>query len=175
MSGRLLLAAALAVTMSVAARADIAVEEMAPELRVLFIRNIQQELVARGYLTGVADGAAGPKTRAAILDYQRDAALEQTGKASKDLLDHLKFALPRISAPHSPSPYPPPELVRKIQVELARRGYYAGTVDGKAGPATRAAVRAFQRDAGVPQTGVLDERLLSEVRMADAAIHSARR
>ncbi|MSO71299.1 MAG: peptidoglycan-binding protein [Alphaproteobacteria bacterium] len=170
-----LLAVALALMTSVSAHADIAVEEMAPELRLVFVRNIQQELIARGYLIGTADGAAGPKTRAAILDYQREAGLELTGKASKDLLDHLKFALPRISAPHAPAPYPPPEMVRNIQSELARRGYYSGAVDGKTGPTTRAAVRAFQQDAGVPLTGALDERLLSEVRLAGAAIRSPTR
>jgi peptidoglycan hydrolase-like protein with peptidoglycan-binding domain len=158
-----------------AAHADIGVEEMAPELRLVFVRGIQQELIARGYLSGPADGAAGPKTSAAITSYQRDAGLALNGKASKDLLDHLKFAQPRIAAPQSTVPYPPAELVRQVQEELRRRGYYAGTVDGKSGPATRGAVRAFQQDAGLPLTGVLEERLLGELRLADANRRAARR
>jgi peptidoglycan hydrolase-like protein with peptidoglycan-binding domain len=166
---------ALMLLMSMSTRADIAVEEMAPELRLAFVRGIQEELIERCFLTGVADGAAGPKTRTAILEYQRVAGLAQTGSASKDLLDHLKFAQPRVAGPAQALPYPPLELVRSVQAELARRGYYAGAVDGKLGPATRAAVRAFQQDAGLPPTGTIDERLLSETRIADATIRAGQR
>jgi len=155
--------------------ADIAVEEMTPELRPAFVRGIQEELGARGYAVGTADGSLGPRTRAAILDYQRDAGLAPTGKASKDLLDHLKFALPRVTGPGMPAPYPPTELIRGIQGELARRGYYRGTVDGRAGPATRGAIRDFQQDAGLPVTGTVDDRLFSELKLADPSIRSTRR
>ena len=158
-----------------AARADIDVEQMPAELRAAFVRGIQEELNERGYVAGKADGAIGPRTRAAIQDYQRDAGIEPTGKASKDLLDHLRFAQPRISAPKPAQSHPPAVLVRAIQEELVKRGYYHGAADGAPGPATQTAIRAFQRDAGLPISGMIDERLLSELRLATPAIRAAAR
>jgi localization factor PodJL len=47
-----------------------------------------------------------------------------------------------------------------VQSLLASRGYDVGPVDGLMGPRTREAVIAFQRDSGVPQTGVIDAALM---------------
>lgn len=52
----------------------------------------------------------------------------------------------------------------ETQVELHRRGFSCGSIDGVMGPQTAGAVRAFQRAAGIAETGSLDaatrERLL---------------
>lgn len=42
------------------------------------------------------------------------------------------------------------------QVELARRGFSSGSIDGVAGPRTRAALQAFQASRNLPVTGELD-------------------
>ena len=44
--------------------------------------------------------------------------------------------------------------VAALQVALRARGLYAGAVDGVAGPRTGAAVRSFQRRAGIAVDGV---------------------
>lgn len=44
---------------------------------------------------------------------------------------------------------------RRVQAALRLLGYYNGVVDGVFGPQTRAAVRHYQHDAGVPMTGTL--------------------
>lgn len=45
-----------------------------------------------------------------------------------------------------------------IQSALKNAGYYQGNVDGKIGPATKDAVKAFQRDNGLEADGVVGRR-----------------
>lgn len=45
------------------------------------------------------------------------------------------------------------DTVRFVQEQLAVQGYYPGAIDGIAGPKTRAAVRAYEADHGLPVTG----------------------
>ncbi len=49
--------------------------------------------------------------------------------------------------------------VAALQVALRARSLYLGTIDGYAGPQTRAAVLAFERRAGLPQNGIADARV----------------
>lgn len=46
--------------------------------------------------------------------------------------------------------------LRSAQTALNAQGYSAGTEDGVAGPNTEAAIRKFQADKGLAQTGMLD-------------------
>jgi len=46
-----------------------------------------------------------------------------------------------------------PVYTASVQQELARRGYYQGPIDGRLGPETRAAIRRYQQDRGLPVTG----------------------
>jgi lipoprotein-anchoring transpeptidase ErfK/SrfK len=55
-----------------------------------------------------------------------------------------------------PSDFRPVESVLEAQVELHRRGFSCGSIDGVAGPQTAAALRAFQRAAELNETGFLD-------------------
>jgi lipoprotein-anchoring transpeptidase ErfK/SrfK len=57
------------------------------------------------------------------------------------------------TAPAEPRPV---ESVLEAQVELHRRGFSCGSIDGVAGAQTAAALRAFQRAAGIRETGWLD-------------------
>ena len=130
---------------------ETTVDEMSRTMGRAYVRAIQRELAARGYAPGDADGREGPRTRGAIRAYQREAGLRETGRASRELLDHLKFAVPRIHAGGV--------SVRNLQRRLAAGGYYAGAIDGIPGPRTREAARRFQADMGLETTGVLDDRL----------------
>jgi len=49
------------------------------------------------------------------------------------------------------------ETVRNAQSALNARGYDAGAVDGQWGPNTRSALRRFQADHSLAQTGTLDD------------------
>jgi murein L,D-transpeptidase YcbB/YkuD len=51
--------------------------------------------------------------------------------------------------------------VRDAQAALNSQGYSAGMVDGRWGPSTQNAVRRFQSDRGLEQSGTLDNATLS--------------
>jgi peptidoglycan hydrolase-like protein with peptidoglycan-binding domain len=51
-----------------------------------------------------------------------------------------------------------------VQAELARRGYYRGSVDGVLGPESRDAIRSFQARNGLPVTGRIDGDLVRALR-----------
>ena len=55
------------------------------------------------------------------------------------------------------------DRIANLQHALRRLGYDPGPVDGILGTRTRAAIRAFQADAGLPVTGQVSERLESAV------------
>ena len=59
----------------------------------------------------------------------------------------------------------PARVETDVQRELARRGYYGGVIDGDIGPQTRAAIRAYQVDKGLPVTGRIDGNLLRSLRL----------
>ena len=69
--------------------------------------------------------------------------------------EQMPEAPPSLSAQPLP-PDPERERVRRLQEALWERGYYDGTIDGIFHYLTQAAVRAFQRDHGLPVTGELD-------------------
>lgn len=142
---------------------DTAVEEMPPIMESAYIRGIQQELALHGYRPGAVDGRLGGGTRRAIRDYQRDAGLKVDGAATRELLDHLKFAQPKVRKRFKETPG---KFAVQVQQGLKARGYYRATVDGITGPKTRAAIRAFQKDAGLPVTGSIDQNLVNELRAA---------
>jgi hypothetical protein len=56
--------------------------------------------------------------------------------------------------------------VAAVQRRLARAGYYQGSIDGVIGPGTRSAVRAFERNNGLPADGVIDSQLLRTMGLA---------
>jgi hypothetical protein len=56
--------------------------------------------------------------------------------------------------------------VAAVQRRLARGGYYHGSVDGVIGPGTRSAIRAFERNNGLPVDGLIDPQLLRTMGLA---------
>ena len=56
-----------------------------------------------------------------------------------------------------------PDAVSGIQTALSDAGYDVGAVDGRLGGRTRAAIRAFQRDHGLPVTGLASDLVLERL------------
>src|SRR5215472_13339877 len=61
-----------------------------------------------------------------------------------------------------------PATVRAIQSELQRGGYNVGPVDGRVGPRTRAAIRDYERQNGLPVDGLASRSLLDRMRSRQA-------
>lgn len=53
---------------------------------------------------------------------------------------------------------------KELQVQLKRLGYYDGEIDGKIGSGSRAAIKAFQRRAGMEQTGYASKKVLARLK-----------
>lgn len=56
-------------------------------------------------------------------------------------------------------------LAVDVQRALQSRGYYRGYIDGVIGDGSRSAIRAYQRDRGLPVTGRIDRSLLRSLRI----------
>ena len=64
---------------------------------------------------------------------------------------------PEAAAASSEQELPPVRDWLEAQVELARRGFSCGSIDGVRGPQSVAALSAFQRNEGLRETGALDK------------------
>jgi peptidoglycan hydrolase-like protein with peptidoglycan-binding domain len=53
--------------------------------------------------------------------------------------------------------------VRAVQRGLARLGYSPGPEDGVLGARTREAIRKFERDRDLPETGTITDELAQEI------------
>jgi len=56
-----------------------------------------------------------------------------------------------------------PSGLRQAQEMLNEKGYDAGNPDGVIGSHTRAAIRRYQQDSGIPVTGELDRQTLDRL------------
>jgi peptidoglycan hydrolase-like protein with peptidoglycan-binding domain len=153
----------------------LVVEPPAADRREI-VRAVQAALAAKGYETGGADGLAGPVTQAAILAYEVDHGLPLTAEPSEALVRKIEEGGrgPAGSAGVTPGPKAQ-ALIRSVQQSLARLGYPAGKVDGRLGEATIAAIRDFERQQSMPDTGRISGDLLTRLIRLSAAPRSAER
>jgi peptidoglycan hydrolase-like protein with peptidoglycan-binding domain len=64
----------------------------------------------------------------------------------------------------------PVESVLEMQVELHRRGFSCGSIDGVMGPQTAAALKSFQRSLGLNEAGWLTAETRAELRLTAPAL-----
>jgi peptidoglycan hydrolase-like protein with peptidoglycan-binding domain len=98
------------------------------------IREVQGRLQSLGFDPGPLDGAAGPKTAAAVTRYQQEHGLQATGIADRDTLDELR------REPTSTAPPPPPRPRPQ-----AYQSAYAPPPPRQSNPFTDAINRLFGR------------------------------
>ena len=132
-------------------------------------RHIQQRLLQLGFDPGPVDGVAGENTRMAIQAFERQQGLNLTGQISPALAARLA-AVSRQPEPQTTVTAPPltdRESVRAAQTHLRSLGLNPGAIDGALGPNTRNALRRYQAQRGLTETGELTTSLLARL-AADA-------
>ena len=122
----------------------------------VFVTQLQQALKALGYYEGDITGVYDEATTAAVAALQRDLGLPDTGQYDEATDTALRERLGvRIEAFGT--------SVAQLQQALTDLGFYSGPIDGRYSAATIEAVRAFQRELGVPDTGVIDVATLQAI------------
>ena len=90
----------------------------------------------------------------------------RSARPDEDEAPAWPFDLPTAAGPPPIEASLPRERMIQIQERLAELGFDPGAIDGDFGPRTRAAVAAFQRSIGAPETGMITED--DEIALAEA-------
>ena len=122
-------------------------------------RQIQRALARGGFDPGPADGNFRPRTRRAIRAWQDANGYPSTGSLSEKQVEKM---LSR-AASNSRTAVLDADKRRQIQQALSRGGFDPGPVDGKFGPRTRRAIRAWQHANGYPSTSSLSEKQVEKM------------
>jgi peptidoglycan hydrolase-like protein with peptidoglycan-binding domain len=159
---------------------DLAKTESGARSQTDIIADIQRELERRGFYDGPIDGFHGPRTDAAIRDFEQAAGLKPAAQPSEELLQIIL----RSSAKPAPASQQralqdanasvrgdaigdliagSSRRVLAVQRALGDFGYGPVKPTGVVGPDTRAAIEKFERDRRLPVTGQLSDRLVREL------------
>jgi peptidoglycan hydrolase-like protein with peptidoglycan-binding domain len=131
-------------------------------------RAVQRELQLRGYETGAADGVAGLVTRGAIMGFEFDHGMPMTGKPSQQLLKTILLgaqgrAAPRTGGVAAAQSAEAESLIKSVQTSLAALGYRPGRANGRLTPETARAIREFEVDQSLPESGRLSGPLVARL------------
>ena len=120
------------------------------------VKRLQNRLIELGYMTGTADGSFGASTKTAVAAFQRKAGLDADGIAGPTTLAVLydNDAPNATPADDTLEQGDSGDAVKALQKRLIELGYMNGTADGDFGSATKAAVKLFQKQAGLTVDGV---------------------
>ena len=123
------------------------------------VRVLQRALGELGWAPGRVDGLFGPRTEAAVLQFQAATGLAVDGAAGPQVWNALARAQKqplRRGAGYAAANGS--QRVRALQQRLQRRGLQPGPVDGLYGPRTEAAVARLQHAAKLKVSGAADVR-----------------
>lgn len=139
-----------------------------PAEGVELIRQVQRELRSRGYEPGGQDGMPGLLTRAAVLAYEYDHGLPLTADPSERLLKQIQTRQGQLGGKPAAGTVAPPtaqaeQVIRTVQQSLANSNYAVGKIDGRLGEDTVRAIREFEIDQGMPETGRVSGQLVARL------------
>jgi len=156
------------------AESSTASSSTTPVLRVgstgTAVVDLQNQLIKLGYLSDVADGKFGTKTRAAVIAFQKANNLSPDGVAgaktmaklnSSDAEDNkVPYVTLRMGSTH--------EAVKDLQNRLIALGYLKGKADGIFGTKTSLALIAFQKANNLSPDGVMGRLTTKALNKTDA-------
>jgi peptidoglycan hydrolase-like protein with peptidoglycan-binding domain len=150
------------------------------------VTDIQRELTRRGFYDGAVDGRYGPRTDAAIRDFEQAAGLKGSTEPNEALLAAIKRsnarpkgsqgtpgtqgtvgAVPRPPAPIRSDPINEAlahsKRVLAVQRALAEYGYGQIKPTGVLDAETKGAIEKFERERKLPITGQVSDRVTREL------------
>lgn len=136
------------------------------------VRELQSLLKTAGLYSANVDGQFGAVTDAAVRAFQKKYGLAVDGWAGPQTLAKLRAVVAAKTASTTPAGGPRlvlgarGEAVKELQTRLKALGLYPGAVGGNFGPATEAAVKAFQRMKGLTVDGWAGPRTMAALRAA---------
>lgn len=124
------------------------------------VTRLQNALKEFNYFSGSCDGVYGDETEAAVYRFQLANGLNETGIADGALLMRLYENEPvnwdEFLSESCASVGDNGQHVRRLQLWLKEKGYFAGECTGSYGDGTRRAVEAFQGANDLEESGDLD-------------------
>ena len=128
---------------------------------------LQEALIELGFLRGTADGIYGSATAQAVMAFQRANSYPVNGYADANLQALIFNGKPVNASGKKTEVRTLPAIegitvrsgdkgviVRTIQTELMKKGYYKSSITGTYDNATVTAVKAFQKKNGLTQDGI---------------------
>ena len=149
--------------------------QAAPRPRNEVVTDIQRELARRGFYDGTADGVFGPKTNAAMRDFEQASGLRPGAEPNEVFLRALTrsqakagsqravAAQPAVIDPIAELIAPSPKRILGVQRALTDYGYGQFKPNGTLGPETKAAIELFERARKLPVTGQISPKLMREL------------
>ena len=113
------------------------------EAGTAYIVFLQNRLIELRYLRGAADGVYGEDTQTAVLAFQRNNNLPETGVADDETQKKMYSDISTLVVNLSDESMFGGELTQ-VQTILGLWGFYAGEVDGQTGSRTETAIRTFK-------------------------------
>jgi len=131
------------------------------------VLDIQQFLSNNGFNPGPIDGQTGPKTKNAVIEFQKENGLLAdgiVGNKTKDAMRAYTGCRSQNVCIARDNSNAKLDSIADIQTYLANNGFNPGIIDGEIGSYTKEAIKAFQRKVGLIPDGVAGNRTKSEMK-----------
>ena len=129
--------------------------------------DIQQFLSNNGFNPGPIDGQSGPKTKNAVIAFQKESGLLAdgiVGNKTKEAMRAYTGCRSTNVCNARDNTGAKLDSVADIQTYLSNNGFNPGIIDGEMGSYTKEAIKAFQRKVGLIPDGVAGNRTKSAMR-----------
>ncbi len=141
--------------------------------RGLRVTAMQERLRYLGYMADPADGIYGPYTRAGVKLFQQENGLRVTGTADRETLVAMyEPAASKCSSYFEMNYGDSGWRVQQLNRRLKALYYLEGTAGSSYNSATKAAVKKFQRECGLTQSGVATAYVQQRLFAGDAPEYS---